>query len=350
MESVSGLRFYCVSCGMLRINILDYSSIDEGSNASLAFIHTTELAKCAEKLGYHRFWVSEHHRVLSVAGSSPEMLMMHLATSTQHIRIGSGGVMLPHYSPYKVAENFRVLEAIHPNRIDLGIGRSPSYQIVNQALNETKRRRLSYDQQVEDLYYYLSDAPIADHRFQGLTAMPIIETMPEIWMLGSSSRSAEMAAKKGAAYAFSAFAHSSKAGLDAVLHYRDQFLASPFLDKPKVMIAIFAVIAETDEKAEILAQGLDLWLLQIESTSPPPYFPAPQRTSARILTTAEQEKVDKNRQRMLVGSAERVSNEVKRIARRFHADEITIIPHFFHVDNRIKGITLLAEALGLKPV
>ncbi len=118
---------------MLTLNILDYSPIDEGTNARQALLQTTELARYADKLGYHRFWVAEHHNVLSVAGSSPEMLMMHLATATKSIRIGSGGVMLPHYSPYKVAENFRMLEALHPNRIDLGIGRSPSYQIVNLA-------------------------------------------------------------------------------------------------------------------------------------------------------------------------------------------------------------------------
>src|SRR5690625_3453351 len=126
---------------MVRLNILDYSPIDEGDNARQALLQTTELAKHAEKLGYHRFWVAEHHHVLSVAGSSPEMLMMHVATSTKHIRIGSGGVMLPHYSRYKVAENFRISEALHAERIDLGIGRSPRYQTANRAMTDTKQTR-----------------------------------------------------------------------------------------------------------------------------------------------------------------------------------------------------------------
>src|SRR5690625_3417135 len=137
---------------MISLNILDYSPIDKGANAREALLQTTTLAKRAEEIGYHRYWVAEHHHVLSFAGSSSEMLMMHLAASTERIRIGSGGVMLPHYSPYKVAENFRMLEALQPHRIDLGIGRSPSYPMVNRALHEKKREQLYYEEQLQDLF------------------------------------------------------------------------------------------------------------------------------------------------------------------------------------------------------
>jgi len=149
---------------MISLSILDYSIIDEGFNSRDALLQTTKLALRAEELGYNRFWVSEHHNVLSVANSSPEMLMMHLATSTSTIRIGSGGVMLPHYSAYKVAENFRMLEALHPGRIDLGLGRSPSYQMVKRALNEHGKQP-SYEQQVVDLYKYFTNGLtfIANH-------------------------------------------------------------------------------------------------------------------------------------------------------------------------------------------
>lgn len=331
---------------MFRLNILDYSSIDEGTNASFAFAQTTALAKYAEKLGYHRFWVSEHHRVLSVAGSSPEMLMMHLATSTERIRIGSGGVMVPHYSPYKIAENFRVLEALHPNRIDLGIGRSPSYQVVNRALNETRGKRLPYEQQVQDIYQFLSSHPSENHRFSGLIAMPNIETMPEIWILGASIGSATMAAENGASYSFASFVQSSKVGLDVVAHYREHFKASPFLVKPHVMISIFAIIAETEEEANVLAQALDLWLLLIESGNPP-HYPSPETAKKRGLNAIEKEKAMRNRKRMVIGNAEQVKSEIEQIARLYQADEVTIIPHFFGADNRMKGIALLAQAFGL---
>ncbi|MFC5591443.1 LLM class flavin-dependent oxidoreductase [Sporosarcina soli] len=333
---------------MFILNILDYSPIDEGATAHEALLHTTELAKRAEELGYHRFWVAEHHHVLSVASSSPEMLMMHLATSTKLIRIGSGGVMLPHYSPYKVAENFRMLEALHPNRIDLGLGRSPSYQIVNRALNETKGKRLSYEQQVQDLYQFLSDQPSENHRFNGLIATPVIETTPEIWMLGSSLGSAQIAAENGAAYAFAHFGKPSSAGVEAIAHYRKQFKPSQFLEKPKVMIAVFAIIAETAEKAEALAKAFDLWLLFVESSTPPPYYPSIQTAIKRGISSSEKEKVMQNRKRMIIGTAEQVKEKIMRTADQYQADEVTIIPNFYGANNRMEGIALLAKAFGLQ--
>src|SRR5690625_345029 len=332
---------------MVILNILDYSPIDEGENARQALLQTTELAKQAEKLGYYRFWVAEHHHVLSVAGSSPEMLMMHVATSTKHIRIGSGGVMLPHYSPYKVAENFRILEALHPNRIDLGIGRSPSYQIVNRALNETKGKRLDYEQQVQDVFKFLSDDTSGGHRFNNLIATPIIETKPEIWMLGTGMSGAEIAAKNGTAYVFAHFANPSAASLDAVDSYRQKFRPSPLLDKPKVMIAVFAIVAQTEEDAEELAKALDLWLLSVESDNPPPYYPSVQTAKRRGFSSVERDKIMQNRERMIIGNAQQVKEEIKRIADLYQADEITIIPNFYGAANRMEGITLLAEAFGL---
>lgn len=329
------------------LNILDYSPIDEGANARQALLATTDLAKSAEELGYHRFWVAEHHHVLSVAGSSPEMLMMHLATSTKRMRIGSGGVMLPHYSAYKVAENFRMLEALHPNRIDLGIGRSPSYQIVNRALNETKGKRVSYEQQVQDIYKFITDDTSEDHRFNSLIATPIIETIPEMWMLGTGMGSAKIAADSGAAYAFAHFAKPSEAGLDAADHYRKHFKPSRLLDKPKVMIAVFAIIAETAEKAEELAKAFDLWLLFVESDNPPPYYPSVETAKKRGISSVEKEKVIQNRKRMIIGDAEQVREEIKRVSDLYQADEVTIIPNFFGADNRMEGIALLAQAFGL---
>jgi len=332
---------------MVRLNILDYSPIDEGVNARQALLQTTELAKHAEKLGYHRFWVAEHHHVLSVAGSSPEMLMMHVATSTKHIRIGSGGVMLPHHSPYKVAENFRLLEALHPHRIDLGIGRSPSYQIVNRALNETKGKRLAYEQQVQDVYKFLSDDTSTSHRFNSLTATPVIETKPEMWMLGTGTGGAKIAAKNGMAYVFAHFANPSETSLEAIDSYRQQFKPSLLLDKPKVMIAVFAIIAETAEAAEELAKAFDLWLLSVESDNPPPYYPSVQTAKKRGMSSVEQEKVMQNRKRMIIGNAQEVKEEIQQIANLYEADEITIIPNFPGARNRMKGIALLAETFGL---
>lgn len=323
---------------MFALNILDYSPIDEGSSAREALLQTTELAKLAESMGYKRFWVAEHHKVMSVAGSTPEMLMMHLAASTSSIRIGSGGVMLPHYSAYKVAENFRMLEALHPNRIDLGIGRSRSYLKVNQALNGNKQ--ISYDQQIDDLQQYLTDSG-------ELIATPVTETAPELCLLGTGGGSAELAAEKGTAYAYAHFARPAASGVEVVKTYRNSFRPSKLLDEPKVILAVFAVVAETAEEAEEIAKAFDLWLLFVESDMPPPYYPSIKTAKARGFSAREQEKVDKNRQRMIIGDAETVKAEIERVAEQFKADEVTIIPNISGAENRMNGIRLLAEAFGL---
>ena len=332
---------------MFSLNILDYSPIDEGATAREALLQTTELVKSAEALGYHRFWVAEHHQVLSVAGSTPEMLMMHLATSTKSIRIGSGGVMLPHYSAYKVAENFRMLEALHPNRIDLGIGRSPSYRIVNQALNETRGKRASYIQQVQDLQKFLTDDTESEHRFQKLVATPQVETVPEIWMLGTGGEGAEIAAKQGTAFAYAHFAKPSAKGVEVVENYRNQYQPSRLLTEPKVMVAVFAIVGDTAEKAEEIAKAFDLWLLFVESDTPPPYYPSLETAKSRGFSSAEQEKVRRNRQRMIVGDAKQVKAEIERIAELYKADEVTIIPNVAGAENRLNGIRLLAKEFGL---
>lgn len=332
---------------MISLNILDYSPIDEGRTAAIALKQTTELAQLAERLGYQRFWVAEHHQVASVAGSTPEMLMMHLAASTETIRIGSGGVMLPHYSAYKVAENFRMLEALHPGRIDLGIGRSRSYRIVNEALNEGKTKRLPYDQQLADLQKYFTDDTAGEHRFQPLLAMPIIETAPEMWLLGTGQGSARLAAEKGMGYAFAYFAKPSQQGVEAVDAYRAEFQPSPFLKEPKVIIAVFAVVAETAEKAEELATAFDLWLLFVESDSPPPYYPSVETAKKRGFSASEQEKVARNRERMLIGTAAQVKAKIESIAERYGTDEITIIPNISGAANRMEELRLLASVFNL---
>ncbi|AQU78348.1 MULTISPECIES: LLM class flavin-dependent oxidoreductase [Planococcus] len=332
---------------MVLLNVLDYSPIDEGQTASVALKQTTQLAQLAEKLGFKRFWVAEHHKVDSVAGSSPELLMMHLATSTKTIRIGSGGVMLPHYSAYKVAENFRLLEALHPERIDLGIGRSRSYRIVNEALNESKTKRLPYEQQLTDLQKYFSDDITSEHRFQALQVMPTIETAPELWLLGTGFGSARLAAEKGMSYAYAHFAKPSEQAVDVIKTYRSNFQPSVFLQQPQVIIAVFAVVAETMEQAEALATAFDLWLLFIESDSPPPYYPSIETARKRGFSASEQEKIERNRKRMLIGTAEQVKEQIEEIAERFEPDEITIIPNISGITNRMNVLRLLASAFDL---
>ncbi|MFC3210282.1 LLM class flavin-dependent oxidoreductase [Planomicrobium okeanokoites] len=333
---------------MISLSILDYSPIDEGMAAGEALQQTTRLAQMAEQLGFKRFWVAEHHQVFSVAGSSPEMLMMHLAGATEKIRIGSGGVMLPHYSSYKVAENFRLLEALHPGRIDLGIGRSRSYRLVNKALNESKGIPVSYEQQIADIQKYFTDDTESEHRFKKLRATPVSGTAPDMWVLGTGEGSAKVAAEAGAGYVYAHFAKPLKSSARLFRAYEEQFQPTKLQDAPKTMVSVFVVVGETEEEAQELARAFDLWLLFIESETPPPYYPSVETAAQRGFSTSEKEKVERNRKRMLVGTAEDVKRQIEEIAEVFQTDEILVIPNVAGAENRMKGIRLLSEAFELE--
>lgn len=330
---------------MTKYNILDYSPIDEGITPADALKQTTELAKLAEKLGYYRFWVAEHHNVLSVAGSSPEMLMMHLAANTETIKIGSGGVMLPHYSAYKVAENFRMLSALNPERIDLGIGRSPSYKAVFRALNKEKDKKQLYEDKIKELIDYFNDQDVENFKFGSLIATPVVPG-PEMWMLSSSKNGAEIAADNGLNYSFAHFGNPDK-GRESIEHYLNSFNENHVNKNPKIMVATLAVIATTNEEAERLAQTLHLWMLFVEGTEQPMYLPSVETAVSRGFTGREKEKIEKQKKRMVIGDVKSVAKQLKSLADTYKADEVTVIPNFYGSDNRIEGIKKLSEELNL---
>ncbi|EEE50311.1 LLM class flavin-dependent oxidoreductase [Staphylococcus capitis] len=207
----------------MKLSILDYVPIFEGRSAHEAFQHSVELAQRAEQIGYVRYWVAEHHQVRSVASSAPEMVMMTLLEQTSNIKIGSGGVMLPHYSPYKVAEQFKMMEARHPHRVDMAIGRSPSFNNVNAALNENKERKLDFDTQLDDLNKYFNDDIDKAHRFKTLLATPLIPTKPEMYILGMSERSAKLAGRRGLPFVIAKMGQSSSAIEEVINVYKNEF-------------------------------------------------------------------------------------------------------------------------------
>lgn len=331
----------------MKLNILDYSPVDEGSTPREALMQTTQLAQAAEKAGYYRFWLSEHHEVPSVAGSNPEMMMMHVADHTTTIRVGSGGVMLPHYSAYKVAENFRILENCHPSRIDFGIGRSPSYPIVGRALNGGKKSTASYEQQIDDIYHYLVK-PDPHHRYADLRATPLSETVPDIWLLGTSENSAKMAGARGMSYAYARFGAQADDEIAKTMQtYRDSFIPSQAHPRPQTMVSLFAVIGETTEEAEALAKTLQLWLLWIEGAGAKPQYMPAVETAQQVKLTADQQQVfDQNKKRMVIGTAEEVRDQLIELARHFTADELTIMPHYANFEKRRKGLEALMAAFS----
>ena len=328
---------------MIPLNILDYSLIDEGYSARDALLQTTELAKLADTLGYNRFWVPEQHNALSIASSTPELFIMYLATQTKQIRIGSGGVMLPHYSPYKVAENFRMLEAIHPGRIDLGIGNSTGGRLVNRALNEEKEGRLPYEQQVKDVLKYLGDDTYSEHRFQNLVATPITETTPEIWMLGAGGSSTKIAAENGLSYTYAHFIIPSSKEIEVVEDYKKHFQPSSFQKEPKTSIAVFTIIAETSEEAENFALAFDYWMVSLETAKNPFYFPSVETAKKQNYSPFEKQKLDQIRKKAISGDAHQVKGELIKLIEYYQVDEVTIIPNFPGAANRMKGIELLAK-------
>lgn len=330
----------------MKLSILDQSPLIGDATPAEALKQTVELAKQAEKWGYHRFWVSEHHFSNRLAGSSPEVLLGHLSAVTSHIRIGSGGVMLPHYSAYKVAENFRVLEALAPGRIDLGIGRAPGGMPISSiALHHGERKRLGdqYPEQVEELTVYLHDLADEFYPLPHLTASPKVDTAPEVWMLGSSGGSARLAAKAGAGYTFALFING-EGGEDSVSQYINRFEPSEFGGEPRVSLAVFVLCAETEEQAEKLAVSLDLSLLANEQGQNLGGFPSFEQAKDYSYSPYEQKRVAANRQRMVVGTPASVKQQLTELAKAYRTDEVIAVTITHHMQERLTSYRLLKEA------
>ncbi len=336
---------------MLKLGILDQSHINEGQNAKDALNNTLELAQAADRLGYSRYWMSEHHDFPSLAHSSPEIMISHVAAQTSRIRVGSGGIMLPHYSAYKVAETFKLLEALYPNRIDLGVGRAPGgTPLVNRAMQEGKMPSMQaadrYPQQIVDLIGYLNNATPADHRYAGLTAQPNIDTMPELWLLGSSGGTAELAAMTGASYAFAQF-FGTVGGEDAVAHYHENFRPSVMSPTPKSLAAITVACAETEEEAEYLMRSNDLYFLTLRQNRPLPYLPSAQTAADYHYNEMELANIRDSRRFRVVGTPEQVKERLLQFAADYQTDELLIVSAIHDNAARIRSYELLAEAFKL---
>ena len=332
----------------IKLSILDQSPIAEGSTAMEALQQTATLAQKAEEWGYTRFWVSEHHDAMTFAGSSPEILMTHLASVTSSIRIGSGGVMLPHYSAYKVAENFKLLEALFPGRIDAGVGRAPGgMPRSTYALNDGKYRDASkFPDQVDDLLMYLNDTMPADHPYTGLKATPLVDKAPPVWMLGSSPGSAGLAAEKGLPYMFAQFING-EGGTVAAAQYRDTFRPSAALQKSKQAVAVFFACAETEEEAERIASSLDLSLIHLAQGIRSEGTPSPEKAMTYPFSEFEKPHVINNRKRMIVGTPKTARRQIEQLAEEFGADEIMLVMRAYDFKDKLKSYELIAkEMLG----
>jgi luciferase family oxidoreductase group 1 len=332
----------------MRLSVLDQSPIRSGGTAADAIHETLELAQICERLGYHRYWLAEHHSSRGLAGTSPEVLIGQVAARTARIRVGSGGVMLSHYSALKVAENFRVLETLFPGRIDLGIGRAPgSDQRTAYALARGGIRDIEhFPQQIADVVGWLHDRLPADHPFRDVRAMPSGPTAPEVWLLGSSDASAIYAAEQGLAFSFAHFINAD-GGPQVTDLYRQRFRPSPELAAPMASVAIWAVCADTDEEARRLQRSRELALLRLYTGRYGP-FPSVEEAEQFPYTPRDLAIIDHTRGRTVAGTPERVREELERMAHAYGVDELVIVTITHDFKARVRSYELLADAFALK--
>ncbi|MGG5811969.1 LLM class flavin-dependent oxidoreductase [Falsiroseomonas sp. CW058] len=333
----------------LALSILDQSTIASGRTAPDAIRETLALAQLADRWGYRRYWLAEHHNSASHAGSAPEILIAAIAATTSRIRIGSAGVMLPHYAALKVAEQFKVLEAIAPGRIDLGVGRAPgSDGRTAFALNpDAAAAGDRFPQQVQDLMGWLGDGLPEGHPFRAVSAQPEGPTRPEVWILGSSDFGAQLAAYFGLPYCFAHFITDGRGSEEAMALYRDGFRPHPGtpgrLAAPHGAIAVVALTAGTEAEAWRLFRSREIWRLSRDRGIFPP-LPSVAEAEAHPCTPDELTKIERNRARALVGAPEQVVAKLRAVAAAHGAAEVAVLTPCHDPAARQASFRLLAEA------
>jgi luciferase family oxidoreductase group 1 len=323
------------------ISILELAIITQDSDAKDTFQKTTALAQLADSLGYNRFWLAEHHNMAHVASTATVVLIGYIASKTQNIRVGSGGIMLPNHAPLIVAEQFGTLEILYPNRIDLGLGRAPgtdglTAQAIRKDFFEQSQR---FPQNVAALQDFFSN----DNANAQVRAFPAEGTDVPIWILGSSMDSAALAAANGLPYAFAGH-FAPKQMVQAFQFYRDNFQASKYLDKPKTMACANAILADTDEEAQQLATSLTQMFLNLIRNDRKPLQP-PVDSLDGIMTEEEHFHVNQMTSCSFIGSKKKVEIELKQFVNYMQIDELMITSPIFNHDDKLKSIQLMKEVI-----
>ena len=336
---------------MIRLSVLDQSVAVTGRSEDASIRETLALAQHCEALGYDRFWVSEHHSHPTIVGSAPEVLMAAIAATTQRIRIGSAGVMLPHYSALKVAEQFRVLEALAPGRIDLGVGRAPgSDGRTAQLLNPNARHAADdFPRQVRELQAWVGGVDLPEgHPGHGVTANPTGPGAPTLWMLGSSNYGAQLAAHYGLPYAFAYFITDGQGAEEALAIYRELYRPSAQHPEPQPALCVWALAADTEAEAWQLFTSRERWKIDRNQGALGP-LQSPAEVAQRPYSTAEQAEADRLRRTALVGSAGQVAGKLRALSDTLQVEELVVITWTHDPVARRRSYELLAQALGAAP-
>jgi len=334
---------------MLALSVLDLSPVTTNSSGSVALRNSLDLAKLVDQLGYTRYWVAEHHNLPSIASSAPDIMIGQIAALTKRMRVGSGGVMLPNHAPLVVAERFKVLEALFPGRIDLGIGRAPGTDpITSIALRRRQEIRDEDDflERFQELLLLEQHGFPEAHPFRNVRAMPADVTLPPIFLLGSSGYSAQLAAAIGAGFSF-AHHFADHDAVAAMTNYRDRFKPSPARTRPHAILAIAVVCADSDQEAERLASTVDLNFVR---RSKGEYLPlaSPDEASSYPYAPADRERIRANRARVFVGSARTVQDRLMPLVAATQADEVMVTTMIYDHAARRRSYELLARAFRLE--
>ena len=333
----------------LKLSVLDLSAIPSGSSGRDALLNTLDLARLADRWGYTRYWLSEHHNSPGLASATPEILIGHVAGATQRIRVGSGGIMLPNHSSLKVAESFRLLSALHPGRIDLGLGRAPGTDMLTaQALRRSGSGGDSFPGQLAELLGFFGGGFPEGHPYRQISAVPADAATPQLWMLSSSGYGAQVAAQEGLGLAFAHHIHPDPA-VAALRIYQQSFQASEHFKVPASILAVAAVCAEDAAEAERLASSFDLLRLRIERGQGGK-FPSPEEAAAYPYEAFEQQRILENRSRFFVGTPGDVASQIRALAAEAGAEEVMVLTMVHDHQARRRSYELLGGAFGLRPL
>ena len=336
---------------MLPLSVLDLSPVSAGSSGATALRNSLDLARFVDGLGFTRYWVAEHHNLPSIASSAPEIMIGQIAAVTRNMRIGSGGVMLPNHAPLMVAERFKVLEALFPGRIDLGLGRAPGTDPVTSfALRRRQGANENEDDdflaRFQELLLFESNGFPEGHPFRNVHAMPADVSLPPVWLLGSSGYSAELAAAIGAGYSF-AHHFASHDATAAMRSYRDHYKPSPTRPRPYSILAVHVVSADDDAGAERLAATIDLNFVRRAKGE---YLPlaSPQEAAAYPYSPVDRERIKAGRARLFVGNPDHVRAQLIPLVEATGADEVMITSMIYDHEARKHSYALMAAAFGLE--
>ncbi len=333
---------------LVPLSVLDLAPVGQGSTPADALAHAADLAAAAERLGYRRYWVAEHHNMPGIASSSPAVLLAHVAAATSTIRVGSGGVMLPNHAPLVVAEQFGMLEALHPGRIDLGIGRAPGTDPVTAAALRRSAAGLSaedFPAELGALFGFFDGQFPAGHPYARITAVPGLGYRPAIWLLGSSDYSARAAGLLGLPFSF-AYHFAADAAIGALEMYRSSFRPSAELDQPYVMLGVAVVCAETHEQAKWIAGPGALAFSRLRQGRPGVY-PTPEEAAEHTFTPHERQLLRGWQASHVIGDPPEVREGLVELAQRTGADELIVTTMAHGYPDRLRSYELVAEAMGL---